>query len=102
MFKKSMVFLFCLTSTIANAQDIPAVEVKKSVFCADAKSVFKNITESEWEETPVWVGNGADSTFTLIANEKTGTWTLIQFNQEIACIIDVGVDHSLLNAEKGI
>jgi hypothetical protein len=97
-----MVFLFCLSSTIANAEDLTAFNVNKKVVCADAKSVFKNITESKWKELPVWVGRTEDSSVSIIANEETGSWTLIQFNEEYACVIDAGTDSSFLNREKGI
>jgi hypothetical protein len=102
MIKKSVVFLFCLSSTIANAQDIEAFNVSKKVICADTKSVFKNITESKYKELPVWVGRTEDSTMSIIANEETGTWTLIQFNKEVACVIDAGTDHTFLQNKSGL
>lgn len=102
MNNKSVVFLFCLFGTIANAQELDAFNVNKKVLCADAKSVFKNISESKYKELPVWVGRTEDSNMSIIANEETGTWTIIQFNKEIACVIDAGTDNTFLKNKSGL
>lgn len=102
MSKKSVVFLFCFLSTIANAQEIPGTTtVNKKVVCTDTKSLFENIKDSKYKETPVWVGRLEDSTMTIFANQETGTWTVIQFNSDVACVIDAGEDSRFFIGSKG-
>jgi hypothetical protein len=102
MSNKSVVFLFCLFGTIANAQEIPGTTtVNKKVVCTDTKSLFENIKDSKYKEQPVWVGRLEDSTMTIFANNETGTWTLIQFNSDVACVVDAGEDSRFFIGSKG-
>jgi hypothetical protein len=98
----SVVFLFCFLSTIANAQELPGTTtVNKKVVCTDAKLLFESVRDSKYKEEPIWVGRLDDSTMTIVANKKTGTWTLIQFNGDIACVIDAGEENTLIERLKG-
>lgn len=87
-------FLFCLSSTIANAQPF---ESRKPVLCDDTKSLIKSLIEN-YNEKPIWTAvNPVDETrFSLFVNSKTGYWTLLQMTPEIACIIGVGEDSKFL------
>lgn len=90
----AMVFLCCLTSSIANAQ---AFEARKPVLCDDIKSIIKGLTEN-YNEKPLWTAkNPVDETrFSLFVNSKTGHWTLLQMTSEVACIIGVGEESNFL------
>lgn len=87
MFKlKSVAFLFCFISTIANAQPF---EVTRPLQCDTASEVFKIIPQ--FNEVPVWQGrndNGLVNILTL--NPQTQTWTLIVTDGEKACVVDSG------------
>ncbi len=89
MRKLAMAFLFCLTSTIANAQDEISL-VNKPVYCSSLKLVIETVTSPEYREEPVWSGRDEKSKYIMTANRKTGTWTFIQYNDNIACVIGVG------------
>lgn len=91
MFKKSMVFLFCLTSTIANAAE-ESFELKKVVACTDTATLLSSISNSKWKERPMWVGKASESSVSLFVNNETKSWTIIQFNNEIGCILEVGTN----------
>ena len=84
----TMAFLFCLSSTIANAQPF---ETRKPVLCDDTKRLIQSLTEN-YNEKPVWSArNPVDNTrFVLFENDKDKTWTLLQMTPEVACIIGVG------------
>ena len=102
MYKMSVVFLFCFLSTIANAQQSPGTTtVNKKVVCLDAKTLFESIRDSKYKEEPIWVGRLDDSTMTIVANKETGTWTLIQFNGDVACVVDAGEENTLIGRLKG-
>ncbi len=92
MFKKNIVaFLFCLISTIANAQNESPYSSQKPVLCDKANKVLSALME-KWGEIPVWTAkDGQDNTrYLLLVNSKTRTWTLLQFTPETACILGLG------------
>ena len=65
------------------------VTVEKPVICDTPKIVVESISGT-YQEQPSWIGRDNSSKYALFVNEKTKTWTMIQFNDNIACIIGVG------------
>jgi len=93
MKKLAVAFLFCLNSTIANAQIGPQfVQVPKVVVCGPADIVFKGLTDDDIKEQPLWVGKdeSSKSDYALFVNEKTMAFTLIQYTGTTACILGLG------------
>ncbi len=91
-------FLFCLTGTIANATEI--FTVQKPVFCSDVKSIIEFVSGGEFQEQPFWAGKDSKSRYIIMQNSKTKTWSIIQFNDEIACVIGAGDSGNLINLGK--
>ena len=63
------------------------------VACSDDfKAVQERIATSEYKEVTRWAGwSTEDNTmFILYTNEDTQTWTLVQTNGEIVCVISIG------------
>jgi hypothetical protein len=91
----SMVFLFCLTSSIANAE---AFQTNKPVICDSFGEVISFLT-NEYKEKLTWMGKdlNSDTGYALLINEEKETWTFIQYNKETACVLGVGKTAS----EKG-
>lgn len=87
-------FLFCLTSTLANAQPF---SLNNSVFCDESKKVIDALSE-KWGEKIVWVADDAvgATKFGLFVNQKTKTWTMLQFTQDIACVMGLGEKSQLI------
>lgn len=84
----AMAFLFCLISTIANAQNI--IDLTKSLKCSDAQTVMNYFTDV-FKETPVWVGRTVHNThITLLANRETKSWTMIEYDTKLACVLGAG------------
>lgn len=69
-----------------------AIQVDKTLLCASTKDVFQSLA-TDWNEKPIWGSNLKDSKVILTVNKKTGSWTIIQFNKNLACILEVGADH---------
>jgi hypothetical protein len=88
MYKLIMAFLFCLTSSIANAQ---AFQSTKSVICDKTVSIMSALKE-KYQEEPIWLGTDIrdDTKYALFVNSKEGSWTLLQFTVELSCILGVG------------
>ena len=97
MLKIAMAFLFCLTSSIANAQDI--IDVNKQMKCSDAQVMMDYFT-SVYKETPIWVGKTVHNThIALLANKQTRSWTMIEYDTKLACVLGAGEEKTSSSLE---
>ena len=87
---KALLASVLLLPALALAQQ-DYVIVEKDVVCGDTKQVLEELY-IEYNEKPVWTGDEPRSRYSLLVNEKTGSWTLIQFDQTVACVIGSGVN----------
>jgi len=72
-----------------------SVTVQKSVECADTATLLLGLSGSNYKEKPVWLGvePGTNaSKYSLFVNQETKSWTLIQFNDKIACVLGTGTE----------
>lgn len=93
MNKIVMAFLFCLTSSIANAQ-APIVDMQKPLKCSNAQSVF-DFFKDKFDEKPTWVGKTTTGTYiTLLVNKEKRTWTMIEYDVGLACVLGAGESSS--------
>jgi hypothetical protein len=84
----AMAFLFCLISSIANAQEI--IDLQKQLKCSKAEMVM-NYFKDNFQEMPIWVGKTNTGThITLLVNKETRTWTMIEYDASIACVLGAG------------
>jgi len=104
MKKLSVAFLFCLTSTIANAQIGPEFrQIPKSVICGPVTTILKALTDKDINEKPLWIGKDESekSDYAVFVNTKTGAFTIIQFGKEVGCILGIGYRSDTYNLPKG-
>jgi hypothetical protein len=92
MRKTAMAFLFCLAGSIVHAQEM--LELNKPLKCGKAEWVLNYFKES-YGETPKWVGqdNSSPSYTTyivLLSNQEKRTWTLVQYDANLACVLGAG------------
>ena len=98
MNKIVMAFLFCLTSYIANAQEI--IDLTKPMKCSDVQSVM-NYFQSTHNEVPVWVGKTVHGThITLLANKEKRSWTMVEYDSKLGCILGAGEEKTSSNLEN--
>lgn len=89
---KIVAFLFCLISSIANAQEI--IDLTKPIKCSEAQIVMNYFSDTH-KETPVWVGKTVHNThITLLANKETRSWTMIEYDARLACVLGAGEEKS--------
>lgn len=88
--------------SVALAQDKP-VEMSKSVICDSTQKVLTTLMQN-YNETPIWTGVDAekDSKYVLLSNLKTKSWTFVQYNADVACILGVGGASNLVDFNKNI
>lgn len=96
----AVAFLFCLTSTIVYAAEL--FTVSKPVICSDPKSIIEYLSGEDYREQPNWAGRDEKSRYVLMVNDKTKTWSMVQFNDTVACIIGAGESASRLNLGKPV
>lgn len=77
-----------LTSAEPEIDD--AFIIEKKVVCDNTATMLEVLTKGSSQETPIWIGNNGNAKFSLLINRETGTWTMIQFNKEVACILGHG------------
>jgi hypothetical protein len=97
----SIVLALSLLATAAQSEPFSS---KKNIICDDASTLIGEIVR-EFGETPVWSGAdpGTNTTYGVLMNPKTGTWTVIQFDGKVGCILGVGIDaKSLLQGSKNV
>jgi len=88
----TVAFLFCLTSSIATAQEI--IDLNKPLKCSDAQSVMNYFLNTH-QETPVWVGKTVLNTnITLLMNKETRSWTMVEYDARLACVLGAGEEKS--------
>jgi hypothetical protein len=65
----------------------------KPVPCKDSKTLALEVLKKYGEE-PIWFGEDetADSKYTITYNKETKTWSFIQFNDDVGCILGFGVN----------
>jgi hypothetical protein len=98
---KYFLFLALLISSLVAAQPII---IQKPVTCVDAKTLLQGLMGSDYKETPVWLGvePGAEvPKYSVFVNPQTKTWTIIQFNDTIACVLGTGTNSTqIFNGPK--
>ena len=88
----AMAFLFCLISSIAHAQEI--IDLNKAMKCSEPQNVMNYFVDKH-KETPVWVGKTVHNSYiTLLVNQETRSWTMIEYDDRLACVLGAGEDKS--------
>jgi len=98
---KYFLFLTLLISSLAAAQSIV---IQKPVTCTETKMLLQGLTSSDYKEAPLWLGiePGAEvAKYSVFVNPQTKTWTIIQFNDKIACVLGTGTESTqIFNGPK--
>jgi hypothetical protein len=95
MRKIVMAFLFCLTSSIVNAQSI--IDLTKPLKCSDPKTLMNYYSKTD-RKTPIWVGKTLHNSYiTLLINKETHSWVMIEYDDNLACVLGVGEEKSSSN-----
>ena len=90
---RNLILGVLLLPAFAQAQP---VTVEKPVVCDKVKNVIEYLSGSDIQEQPFWAGIDKKSRYLMMVNKETNSWTLIQFNDQIACIIGSGENSKLL------
>ena len=89
---KYILLLALLIPTLSVAQPII---VQKPVTCVESKMLLQGLSSNDYKETPMWLGiePGAEvPKYSVFVNQQTRTWTIIQFNDKLACVLGTGTE----------
>ena len=83
-----------LISSVAHAQ---LSEYERKVTCGKTQFVILALTKTA-QEKPIWSGTDLETgTQTMILqNNKTLTWTVVQYDQDMACVLQSGTGFKIL------
>jgi len=86
---RKLLFTFALLiSGTTGAQEV--IRLNKEMKCSNAEFIMNEFSQN-WGESPIWVGKtDHDTHITLMVNKIKRTWTIIEYNAKIACILGVG------------
>lgn len=100
MQKSIVAFLFCLISSIANAQ-VPdrMFQAEVQLSCAPAQTMLEFLAR-EFGQEQIWVGQDnltkTPTTIAVMRNSVTKTFTVVQYSSSVACIHSSGPSSSPL------
>lgn len=83
-----------LISAVAHAQ---LSEYERRFTCGKTQFVISALTQTA-QEKPIWAGTDPQTkTQTIILqNTQTLTWTVVQYDQDIACVLQSGTGFKIL------
>ena len=95
-----MKYLLALTLLISSGVIAQSVTIQKPVTCTETKMLLQGLAGSDYKETPIWLGNepGAEvPKYSVFVNPQNKTWTIIQFNDTIACVLGTGTNSTQIS-----
>jgi len=99
-----MKYLVILATLVVGIVVAQTVTVQKPLTCAPTSEVVSTLIGSDYKERPIWMGmehSTPPSRYSLFVNNETKTWTLIQFDDKIACVLGTGEDSTeIFNGPK--
>lgn len=90
---KKLLFGVLLLPVLAFAQE--PVTVDKKVVCNWSRIILEALSK-DFNEQPIWVGQGEGKTRYSVFSNNQGSWTIVQFNEEIACVVGAGTKNQLI------
>jgi len=88
-----MILVVAASSTAAEPQ-----ELSRTVPCDTPDTIFGQLLR-DYGEKPQWVGQSGDDVFVvLVTNLVKKTWSMVEYNKTLACVLSVGVSRPTQSA----
>jgi hypothetical protein len=84
----------CLISAVAHAQ---LSEYERKLTCGKTQFVISVLTQNA-QEKPIWAGADpqTETQTMILQNTRTLTWTVVQYDQTTACVLQSGTGFRIL------
>jgi hypothetical protein len=99
---KKLLALLAVIPLLTSAQSSGPVAIEKTVICDKTQNVLDVMMNGRFKETPMWGGEDETSRYGLLVNRETGTWTIIQFNKDTACVLGTGDGSRSMTTRKPV
>ena len=92
-----MKYIFVILGLISSIAHAQLSEYERKFTCGKTQFVISALTQNA-QEKPIWAGADLQSgTQTIILqNNKTLTWTVVQYDQDMACVLQSGTGFKIL------
>jgi len=92
-----MKYIFAALVLISSVAHARLSEYERKFTCGKTQFVISVLTKNA-EENPIWSGTDPQSgTQTMILqNTQTLTWTVVQYDQDMACVLQSGTGFRIL------
>jgi hypothetical protein len=88
-----MKYLILFSLLVVGLVSAQSITMQKPLECTDTKTMFRGLINGDYKENPIWWGiepGDTVSRYSLFVNEQTKSWTLIQFDEKMACVLGAG------------
>ena len=93
---KRLLIFFILMGISLSVYGTDYKKSSKPMACAPVVEVFEDLVSEQIKEMPMWIGTDREVRYTILSNVKRDTWTLVQFNDKVACVLAMGTNGELL------
>ena len=92
-----MKYIFAALALISSVAHAQLSEYERRFTCGKTQFVISALTRNA-QEKPIWSGTDPQSgTETMILqNTRTLTWTVVQYDQDMACVLQSGTGFRIL------
>lgn len=90
--------LFFVMLSVAGISSAFQVQKHKPVMCYETREFIDHIKTKYDEKLQFSYPNGiydAGTNIAMYSNQETGTWTLFEYNEEMACLLAIGKNNNL-------
>jgi hypothetical protein len=87
--RRFLIIAFLCLMVPAAAQDNGMTSIQVPAQCTATKVMFE-VLSGAYNERPVFVGNAGQAWFMVTANSASGTWSILAYTKETACVFGTG------------
>lgn len=92
-----LAILFVTLSVNSWAQE--GTPFNQRIWCFDQRAVVE-VLSRDYKESAIFHGDSDNIQYVLYANEKTGGWTMIGYQDGLGCILAAGKKHTQIFGNK--
>ena len=92
-----MKYIFAALGLICSASYAQLSEYERKFTCGETRFVMMALTKNA-QEKPIWTGSDPQTgtQTTILQNTRTLTWSVVQYDKDIACVLQSGEGFRIL------
>jgi len=94
MTKIQQIYAGIILAVAVSGTSAEPTEISRTVPCNTPDVVFGQLLR-DYGEKPQWIGQSGNDVFVvLVSNPQKKTWSLVEYNGAMACVLSVGVSRT--------